>query len=218
MRELKRSDRFLGAIDHGLRTLAGLNGGTGRPCPKPIPAAQAQQDDGSLVPTERRHAAALMRVNHAGEIAAQALYQGQALFARSEEERAFLLRAGQEEADHLRWTRMRVESLGGRTSLLDPIWYAGAFALGALASRLGTAASMGFLSETEVQVEAHLKSHLSSLPASDHASRAIVQQMMADEHAHAISAARRGASELPLPVPQLMRASAKLMTSGAYWI
>ncbi len=218
MRDLKHADRLLGAIDRGLRTLTGLNGGTGRLCPQPVALAQRERAEASLSPPERRHAAALMRVNHSGEIAAQALYQGQALFARNEEERRFLLRAGQEEADHLRWTRVRVQELGGRTSLLDPMWYAGAFVLGALAARLGTAASMGFLSETEVQVEAHLKGHLVSLPESDHASRAIVQQMMAEEQTHAGAAKRRGAADLPVPVPQLMRASAKVMTSAAYWI
>jgi len=159
-----------------------------------------------------------MRVNHSGEIAAQALYQGQALFPQSESERDFLLQAGQEEADHLRWTRDRISSLGSRTSLLDPVWYLGAFALGALASRLGGPASMGFLSETEVQVEAHLKGHLQSLPEQDLESRAIVQQMMADERSHAQAARRRGAADLPTPVPQVMRASARLMTSTAYWV
>jgi ubiquinone biosynthesis monooxygenase Coq7 len=159
-----------------------------------------------------------MRVNHSGEIAAQALYQGQALFAQTDQERAFLLQAGQEEADHLRWTRDRVGSLGSRTSLLDPLWYVGAFALGAVASRLGSPVSMGFLSETEIQVEAHLKGHLQALPEQDHESRAVVQQMMADERSHAQAAQRQGGKALPVPVPQLMKASAKLMTTTAYWV
>ncbi len=212
MRDLALSDRLLGAIDHGLRTLSGLNGGTGRVCPKP------ERPDPELTAAERRHAAGLMRVNHSGEIAAQALYQGQALFAQSDEERRFLIHAGQEEADHLRWTRARVEDLGHRTSLLDPAWYVGAFVLGAAASRLGHAVSMGFLSETEIQVEAHLKGHLSALPESDQASRVIVQQMMSDERGHADAAERRGAADLPTPMPQLMKASAKCMTTAAYWV
>lgn len=212
MRDLSGTDRLLGAFDHALRTLLGLAGGTGRPAPRPVDPPAALRE------TDRRHAAALMRVNHSGEIAAQALYQGQALFPQSESERDFLLQAGQEEADHLRWTRDRIASLGSRTSLLDPVWYLGAFALGALASRLGGPASMGFLSETEVQVEAHLKGHLQSLPEQDLESRAIVQQMMADERSHAQAARRRGAADLPTPVPQVMRASARLMTSTAYWV
>lgn len=212
MRDLSLPGRLLGAVDHGLRTLCGLHAGTGRPIPR------AAAPGGELNSAERHHAAGLMRVNHAGEIAAQALYQGQALFAQSEAEREFLLHAGQEEADHLRWTRSRVESLGGRPSLLDPLWYAGAFALGALASRMGGPVSMGFLEETEVQVEAHLKGHLRSLPERDTESRAVVERMMADERSHAQAAQRRGATPLPRPIGLLMRAGAGVMTRSAYWV
>ena len=217
MRDLSLTDEALRALDHALRVLGGVNMGTGRPMPAPVPVPEGRPAQ-PMTTQERRHAAGLMRVNHAGEIAAQGLYEGQALFAQTPKERQFLKHAGQEEADHLRWTRERVKALGARTSLLDPAWYLGAFVLGAVAARMGSKVSMGFLAETEVQVEAHLKDHLGSLPACDEASLAVIRQMMADEHEHAQAAGRRGAAPLPSPIPQLMKASARLMTSTAYWV
>ena len=156
-----------------------------------------------------------MRVNHAGEVAAQALYQGQALTSRSPELARKLSHAADEELDHLAWTRDRVHELGGRTSLLDPLWYAGAFTIGVAAGALGDPVSLGFLQATEEQVEAHLATHLDRLPLSDAPSRAIIVQMKSDEASHADSAKRLGARELSLPVRALMRLSARVMTSLA---
>ena len=157
----------------------------------------------------------LMRVNHAGEVAAQALYQGQAFGSRSPELRGKLANAADEEMDHLAWTRDRIHELGGRTSLLDPVWYAGAFAIGAVAGSMGDRTSLGFLQATEEQVEAHLASHLGRLPEADQSSRAIVEQMKADETEHANMAHNLGARELPAPIQTLMRLSAKVMTTVA---
>jgi ubiquinone biosynthesis monooxygenase Coq7 len=168
--------------------------------------------------SERRRAAGLMRVNHAGEIAAQGLYQGQALTARSPATRAALVRAAGEEGDHLAWCRERLEELGARPSLLDPLWYAGSIAIGALAGLAGDRMSLGFMAETERQVEGHLASHLGKLPAADLRSRAIVEQMKADEAGHGRAALAAGAAELPEPVPRLMRLAARIMTGTAYWI
>lgn len=168
--------------------------------------------------TERRHAASLMRVNHAGEVCAQALYQGQAVSSSSPRIRAELEKAAQEETDHLAWTEARIVALGGRKSFLNPFWYAGAFAMGGLAGRLGDAWNLGFLAETERQVEAHLSSHLERLPLADEESRRVLVQMRADEMAHAETAVRLGATELPSPVKLAMKASSRLMTMTAYYI
>ena len=212
-------DALILAADSALRTLW-AEPRASRGCPTaatPQPALSAE---------ERREAAALMRVNHVGEICAQALYTSQALAARlgpgTLQERERLARhleaAGQEETDHLAWCKQRLDELGSRPSLLNPLWYAGAFGIGLLAGRLGRATSLGFVIETERQVEAHLDSHLDQLPAQDHASRAIVQQMKDDEVRHADEAQAAGGVELPAPVRGLMRASAKVMTTIAHRI
>jgi ubiquinone biosynthesis monooxygenase Coq7 len=167
---------------------------------------------------ERREAAALMRVNHAGEIAAQALYHGQALVARSEATRGMLLEAAREETDHLAWCETRLKELDSRPSLLNPLWYAGSFAIGALAALLGDRTSLGFVVETERQVEGHLDEHLGRLPAGDTRSRAILQTMRADEIAHGAKARGAGGAELPSAVRALMRRTASIMTGTAYWL
>ncbi|MGE4240827.1 2-polyprenyl-3-methyl-6-methoxy-1,4-benzoquinone monooxygenase [Ramlibacter sp.] len=204
-------DRLLGGLDAALRTLFAAPRAT-RPCPV-VPA-----DETHLGQQERQHAAALMRVNHVGEVCAQALYSGQALGTRNEALRQHLQSAAREEADHLAWTRARLDELGARPSLLNPIWYAGAFAIGAAAARVGDAVSLGFVVETERQVEAHLESHLERLPPGDHASRAIVAQMKEDEAQHAFLAQQAGAVELPLPARLLMKAAARVMTTTAHYI
>lgn len=179
-----------------------------------VPAQQA----GELTPAERAHAAGLMRVNHVGEVCAQALYQAQKLSARSPTLRAAFEQAAREEEDHLAWTARRLEALDSRPSLLNPLWYAGALAIGLAAGRLGDKISLGFMAETERQVEHHLDSHLDALPPADIESRAIVEQMRTDEIAHAKSATELGGVELPLPVRSLMRAASKIMTRTAYYI
>jgi ubiquinone biosynthesis monooxygenase Coq7 len=167
---------------------------------------------------ERRQAAALMRVNHVGEVCAQALYDAQALATRDAALRALFERSAREEADHLAWTQSRIEQLGGRTSLLNPLWYGGAFAIGLLAARAGDRVSLGFMAETERQVEQHLDSHLERLPVDDHLSRAVVEQMKDDEVHHAESATALGGAGLPLPARWLMRVAAKVMTTTAHYI
>ncbi len=199
------------AVDNALRTLFAPHRAT-RACPT-VPESSTQ-----LSATERREAAALMRVNHVGEVCAQALYASQALATKDEALRRHFEVAAQEETDHLAWTKQRLDELGSRPSLLNPVWYAGAFGLGLLAGRLGDRVSLGFVVETERQVEAHLDSHLDRLPAHDHASRAIVSQMKADERAHADQALAAGGVTLPAPVQSLMRAAARVMTTTAHYI
>jgi ubiquinone biosynthesis monooxygenase Coq7 len=173
----------------------------------------------SLSDAEKLQAAALMRVNHAGEVCAQALYTAQALATKNESLRSYLQAACEEETDHLAWTEERLKQLGGRTSLLNPLWYAGAFGIGFLAAKLGgDAMSLGFVVETEKQVEAHLQSHMQRLPENDLASRAIVAQMKADEMRHAQEAHAAGAAELPAPFKRLMRVAAGVMTAVAHRI
>jgi len=167
---------------------------------------------------ERRHAACLMRVNHAGEIAAQGLYRGQAALSRSPTTRQFLEQAATEEADHLAWCESRLQELGSRPSWLNPLWYLGAFGLGATAALLGDAVSLGFMTETETQVEGHLAGHLDRLPAADLRSRRIVELMKTEEAQHGQRARARGAAELPAPIPALMRAAARVMTGTSYWL
>lgn len=207
-------DRLLAAADTALRTLF-AQAQAGRPRPAPpagSPAADALTDD------ERRLAGALMRVNHVGEVCAQALYTGQAMVTRNAGLRDHFAQASREEVDHLAWTASRLRELGSRPSLLNPMWFAGAFAIGALAGKISDRVSLGFVVETEHQVAAHLESHLQRLPAGDDASRAIVAQMRDDELDHAHSAQRAGAVNLPAPVRGLMRAAAKVMTTTAHYI
>jgi ubiquinone biosynthesis monooxygenase Coq7 len=184
-----------------------------------IPSIRNRPDsDAQMSDSDRRTAGALMRVNHVGEVCAQALYEGQAITTSDDSLRGFYRRSAQEEADHLAWTRQRLKDLGARPSLLNPLWFAGAFALGALAGKLGDRVSLGFTVETERQVEQHLAGHLERLPAEDAASRAIVSAMKDDEAAHADAAQALGASELPAPVKGLMRAAAWVMTTTAHRI
>jgi ubiquinone biosynthesis monooxygenase Coq7 len=172
----------------------------------------------NLSEAERRESAALMRVNHAGEVAAQALYHGQALVSRSSATRDMLLKAAHEETDHLAWCETRLKELGSRPSLLNPLWYCGSFVIGALAASTGDRTSLGFVVETERQVEGHLDEHLARLPAGDTRSRAILNVMRTDEIGHGAAAKTAGASELPAPVRVLMRHAARVMTTAAYWI
>ena len=205
-------DKLLSAADAALRTLFGPIP-TGRPCPT-LP----EQASAALTSQERRHAGALMRVNHVGEVCAQALYTAQALATRDEALRNHFEKAASEETDHLAWTRTRLSELGARPSALNPLWYAGAFGFGLLAGRFGDRVSLGFVAETERQVEAHLAGHLDRLPAGDLESRAIVAQMKEDEGRHAAEAIHAGGLELPLPVKTLMKAAAKVMTTTAHYI
>jgi 3-demethoxyubiquinol 3-hydroxylase len=204
-------DRILGAADQALRTLFATPRSS-RPCPV-LPAESTHLGD-----QERRSAASLMRVNHVGEICAQALYTAQALATDNAALRTQLEQAAREETDHLAWTKARLDELGARPSILNPFWYAGAFGLGLVAARFGDPVSLGFVVETERQVEAHLQDHLDRLPAADHASRAIVAQMKDDEAAHAQHALHAGGVELPQPVKLAMRAAAKVMTTTAHYI
>ena len=206
-------DRLLITLDSALRTVFADHSAS-RPCPQ---ARVAAADLAPLTEAEKRHASALMRVNHVGEVCAQALYASQALGTRNPAVQAQLDHAAREENDHLAWTEQRLRELGGRTSLLNPLWYAGAFGLGLLAGRAGDQVSLGFVVETERQVSAHLDGHLQSLPAADLASRAIVAQMRDDESRHADEAAKAGAAELPWPVRGLMRLTAKVMTTTAHY-
>ncbi|WP_411565025.1 2-polyprenyl-3-methyl-6-methoxy-1,4-benzoquinone monooxygenase [Rubrivivax sp. A210] len=205
------ADRLIISVDNALRTVAGaVHAG------RPNPAGPAAEE--SLAPEEKRLAGALMRVNHVGEVCAQALYQAQALTARSEDLRRQMEVAAREEGDHLGWTQQRLAELDDRTSWLNPLWYAGAFGIGLLAGRLGDRVSLGFVVETERQVEQHLASHMERLPAGDARSRAIVEVMKQDEARHADNALAAGARELPQPVRWLMRAAAKVMTTTAHRI
>ncbi len=204
-------DRLIVSFDRGLRTLF---------APAISARAVPGEDlpDAVMDPAQRQHAAALMRVNHTGEVCAQALYQGQALTARSAEAQAALERAAREETEHLAWTGQRIEELGGRTSVLNPLFYAGSFAIGTVAGLLGNRWNLGFLVETERQVVEHLEGHLRTLPPEDGRSRAIVSEMRLDEARHATTALEHGAAELPAPARALMRLASKVMTRSTYWI
>ena len=187
--------------------------------PLPVPQESAVTEAApELSPAERAHSAGLMRVNHVGEVCAQALYQAQKLATRSPSLRAVFNRAAIEEEDHLAWTAKRLEALDSRPSLLNPLWYTGALAIGVAAGRMGDRVSLGFMAETERQVEQHLDSHLEQLPAADRESRAIVEQMSVDEAEHGKAAMEAGGIELPFPVRGLMRAVSKVMTRTAYYI
>lgn len=208
------SDRLLGAADSALRTLLAPPRAA-----RPNPASAAAAAAPALTDPERRLSGALMRVNHVGEVCAQALYTGQALATANAQLRREMDAAAREETDHLAWTRERLAELGSRPSWLNPLWYAGAFGIGVLAGRLGgDRVSLGFVVETERQVEAHLASHLDRLPAADAASRAIVAEMQRDEARHADHALAAGGVALPLPVRALMRAAARVMTTTAHYI
>jgi ubiquinone biosynthesis monooxygenase Coq7 len=204
-------DRLITAFDNGLRTLLAPAHSA-----RPIPGDAAAEPE--LTAAERELTAALMRVNHTGEICAQALYQGQALTARNADARAALEQAASEENDHLAWTSQRIAELGGRTSFLNPLFYTGSFALGAVAGMLGDKWNLGFLAETEHQVEAHLAGHLDRLPAQDEKSRAIVAEMKDDEARHASTAIEHGGTELPAPVKLAMKLGSQVMTRTAFWI
>ena len=211
---LNRIDRLLSSVDAGLRTLSGTAQAS-RACPV---AATPTPNSEALSAAERRLSGALMRVNHVGEVCAQALYQAQALGTADAALKQKLLHAAQEETDHLAWTQQRLNELGAHPSWLNPIWYAGSFAIGYAAARAGDAVSLGFVVETERQVERHLAGHLDALPAADVASRAIVNQMKADEARHARDAEAAGAQLLPAPARWLMQGAAKLMTTTAHFI
>jgi ubiquinone biosynthesis monooxygenase Coq7 len=213
MRDLSRSavDQFLTVADHALRALTG-------PASATRPSPVATRPDGALDPAERRLSGALMRVNHVGEVCAQALYSAQALATPDPDLRRQFEHAASEEGDHLAWTAERLRQLGASPSRLNPLWYTGAFAIGLVAGLSGDAISLGFVVETERQVERHLDGHLERLPASDATSRAIVQQMKDDEAGHALAAERAGATRLPLPVRWAMRAAARVMTTTAHYV
>jgi ubiquinone biosynthesis monooxygenase Coq7 len=204
-------DRLIGHGDAALRTLSGIT-----PTVRPYPAAG--QVETVTDKTEQRAVCALMRVNHAGEISAQALYQGQALTARDVTAREAMNQAAREEADHLAWCATRLQELGGRPSLLDPLWYLGSFAIGAVAGLAGDRTSLGFLAETERQVVHHLESHLARLPNGDARTRTILRQMKSDEASHLDMAVRAGGARLPLPITRLMSFASGIMTRTARWI
>ncbi len=208
-RALTPVDRLLDGVQNALETVLGS-----ARAERPNPAAD--RADVVLDDSERRHAAGLMRINHVGEVCAQALYVGQALVARDAATRAQLLRAAQEETDHLAWCADRLRELDSRPSLLNPLWYAGSHAIGVVAGLRGDGWNLGFVVETERQVEAHLDEHLQSLPDADLRSRAILETMKADEARHAANAEAAGARALPPPIPSLMAAASKLMKTVAY--
>ena len=207
-------DQLIAVADRALRTLAADPQASRASPASALPAQGAT----SLSEHERREAAALMRVNHVGEVCAQAMYDAQALAATEPALREAFVRAAQEEADHLAWTQQRITELGGRTSLLNPLWYVGAFAIGTVAARMGDRVSLGFLAETERQVERHLESHLERLPKADIESRAIVEQMRHEEAQHADSAVHRGGATLPFPARLAMRLAARVMTKTAHYV
>lgn len=204
-------DRLITSVDTALRSINGIT-------------VQRRSNPGDEIPEaplsdqERRHSAGLMRINHVGEVCAQGLYAAQAQFARNPQIRLTLSRAAQEEGDHLAWTAKRLNELSSRPSLLNPLWFGGAFALGTVAALVGDKVSLGFVVETERQVEMHLDGHLSRLPHADLRSRAIVEQMKADEIAHGGSAKAMGADEMPYIIKKAMRSMARVMTSTAYYV
>jgi len=204
-------DQLIVGFDKALRVVGGVASAS-----RPNPATHAV--DCELDERQQRHSAGLMRVNHVGEVCAQALYDSQARHAQSAAMRMQFEQAGREEEDHLAWTAQRLSELGSQPSMLNPLWYAGAYAMGTVAAKLGDANSLGFVVETERQVEAHLNSHLDMLPPQDAKSRAIVDQMRIDEIAHGAAAQNLGAAEMPVPVKLAMKAFAKVMTTTAYYV
>jgi ubiquinone biosynthesis monooxygenase Coq7 len=211
VRTLSPFDRLLDRCERALEAIAGMP-----MAERASPASDIAEAD--LDDAERRHSAGLMRVNHTGEVCAQALYFGQAALARDADNRAHLLHAAAEETDHLAWCAQRLQQLDSRPSLLNPLWYAGSYAIGAAAALVGDPVSLGFVVETEHQVEAHLAEHLEKLPAADERSRAVLTRMQADEIRHADAAQQRGGIALPFPLPQLMHASSMVMKTVAYRI
>lgn len=211
VRTLSPLDRLLVGLERAFETVAGHPEAA-----RPSPAVGI--DDAELDDAERRHAAGLMRINHTGEVCAQALYDGQAALARDKENHDHLRHAADEETDHLAWCAERLKELDSRPSLLNPLWYAGSYAIGALAALAGDPVSLGFVVETERQVEAHLEEHLETLPPQDERSRAILAQMQADEVRHAENAKARGGVDLPFPIPGLMHLSSMVMKKVAYRI
>jgi len=211
-RQLTPVDRLLAGANNALRTVAAPAGRSARANPA------ANIIDADLDARQKRHAAGLMRINHAGEVAAQALYQGHATVARDKHVEAQMQHAANEEFDHLAWCEERIKELGEDVSKLSPLWYAGAYAIGAASGILGDKWSLGFIAETERQVCAHLDDHLESLPPEDVKSRAIVEQMRDEEEEHGENAEDAGAADLPAPVKRLMRMTAKVMTKTAYWV
>jgi 3-demethoxyubiquinol 3-hydroxylase len=210
------ADRFIAEFDLCLRTLTGSV-----PAARAVPQAPVQEDTAAHVPLsehDRAESARLMRVNHVGEVCAQALYQGHAAATQDAALAQFFKDAAREERDHLAWTQARIEALQGRTSLLNPLWYAGAFALGFVAGKVSDPISLGLMQETEAQVEAHLDDHLQRLPQGDVDSYAVLEAMRADEIAHGQSAQAKGAAALPPPIKHAMRLGAKVMTSTAYYL
>jgi len=205
-------DRFILEFDTALRSVVG-----GANAQRPTPGSDAGSNSG-LDAAERKHAAGLMRVNHVGEVCAQALYQSQKLVARNPEIQEMLDHSGQEEMDHLAWCETRLHELGSHTSYLNLLWYAGSFAIGLAAGLAGDKWSLGFVAETEKQVENHLESHLETLPKEDQRSRAIVNQMRLDEIAHGQAAKNAGGVNLPEPIQKIMQAMSKVMTTTAYKI
>ena len=199
--------------DVALQVLSGVVVGT-----RPNPAGSRKAEPDELNREQKSHAAGLMRVNHVGEVCAQALYRGQAAVCKRADTASLLYQAAAEEVDHLAWCSQRLSELSSRPSLLNPLWYAGSFSLGLLAGRAGTARNLGFMAETERQVEAHLDDHLKRLPVEDVRSRKIVEQMKQDEIGHRLTAERNGASDLPVPVKGLMKIMSKVMTTTAYRI
>jgi len=204
-------DRLVEALDTALRTLFAEAHST-----RPFPGETGS--DAGLNAPARRRSAQLMRVNHSGEVSAQALYQGQLATARNERVRALLARAAREETEHLAWTSRRLSELGGAKSVLDPLWYSASFAIGALSGLFGDRWNLGFLAETERQVESHLEGHLKQLPAADERTRAILEQMKQDEARHAVAARQQGARALPLGLQRAMRVTSKLMTTTSLWV
>jgi ubiquinone biosynthesis monooxygenase Coq7 len=210
-REFTPLDRTISGLDQALRTVIGVYQAR-----RPNPAGTLS--DTVSDSADRRHVAALMRINHSGEVAAQALYAGQALTAREAGTQSAMIDAAQEETDHLAWCSERIDELGGRKSLLNPLWYAGSFAIGAIAGFAGDKTSLGFVAETEKQVGCHLESHLRQLPTDDVRTRAILEQMNRDETRHGENATKAGGMELPSPVRALMQLTSKVMTRTAYWL
>lgn len=208
-RRYSRLDRLVAAADQAFKTVTGIHQSS-----RPYPAEGVPES--LATPEDRRRAAALMRVNHAGEVAAQALYQGQALTAGANATRMSLIQAAREETDHLAWCAARIRELGGRTSLLNPLWYAGSFTIGALAGAAGDRASLGFVAETERQVVEHLEGHLHRLPENDARTRAVITQMSIDEERHGRQAELAGGAALPAIARAMMKLTARVMTLTAY--